>query len=210
MFSRYLVSSSTRSTYAAQAGFTLIELMVSIGIVVLVLGIVVTRQDAFNGAVLLRSQAYAMALSVREIQLSAVSAQSDATGAFYSVLGVHFDTDSGDNGRYVLFSDENGNDFFDDAATDSIVSVIRLDSRFEIAAVRQTNGSAVGGGNGISATFERPNFDARFKTSAGGGFGSYNSIQIDIRPIGTTGTSCPVEVRTVEMTSTGQVAVVEC
>lgn len=209
MFSRFLALYKSRPRQGA-AGFSLIELMVSIGIVVLVLTIVVTNQGSFNGAVLLRSQAYELALAIREIQTSAVSAQADAAGEFYSVLGVHLDTDPGENNRYVLFSDGNGNGFFDGAATDDIITASQLDARFEIAAVRRSDGSPLGSGNDISVTFERPNFDARFKTSSTGGFDSYQSIQIDIRPVGVNGTSCPADVRTVEITSTGQVIVVEC
>lgn len=208
MFSRYLASSKLPP--GVQAGFSLIELMVSIGIVVLVLTVVVTNQGAFNGAVLLRSQAYELALAVREMQTSAVSAQADTAGNFYSVLGVHLDTDSGENNRYTLFSDENDNGFFDDAATDAVIETTGLDARFEISAIRRSDGAGLGAGNDVSVTFERPNFDARFTTSASGGFDSYNSIQIDIRPVGATGTSCPADVRTVEITSTGQIAVVEC
>lgn len=208
MFSRYSVS--PKAHHELQGGFSLVELMVSIGIVVLVLTIVVTRQSSFNGAVLLRSQAYEMALAIREIQLSAVSSQSNEIGEFYSVLGVHVDTDDEQNNRYVLFSDSNGNDFFDGSATDQLLSSTQLDSRFEIAAVRRSDGFTLGSGNDISITFERPNFDARFKTDSTGGFDTLVSVQIDIRPVGVTGTSCPAEVRTIEITSTGQVAVVEC
>jgi prepilin-type N-terminal cleavage/methylation domain-containing protein len=54
-------------------GFTLIELMVTITIVVLVTGIVLVQYSSFNSSVLLTSQAYQLAFDLREAQSLAIS-----------------------------------------------------------------------------------------------------------------------------------------
>ncbi len=71
MFS--LFSNFKQAGHAATRGFGLIELLVSISLMVLVLAIVLVQQTAFNGSVLLRSQAFEIALQIREVQLNAVS-----------------------------------------------------------------------------------------------------------------------------------------
>ncbi|MCA9358723.1 prepilin-type N-terminal cleavage/methylation domain-containing protein [Candidatus Kaiserbacteria bacterium] len=181
-----------------QSGFGLVELMVSISIMVIVASIIMTKQSAFNGSVLLRSQAYEVAFDLREVQLSAVSAAGN-TGVFRSVLGVHFDTANA--GHYAIFKDADADGFYDSGEEYGIQGA--LDSRFEVRSLRAV-GAAITG-NDVSVVFVRPNFDARFFDSSGTEINA-SSIEIDIARIGFTGTG-PDVLRTVEVTSTGQIAV---
>lgn len=203
MFSRYLPLHSDQS---ATSGFSLIELLVSIGIIVLVLTIVITQQGAFNSSVLLRSQAYEIALAVREAQLGAVSAQDDGTNAFRSVVGAHFDFDAATNDRYYIFVDANSNSFYD--AGEERIGPMMLDPRFEIRDITPSSGS-IGAGNDMSVVFERPNFDARFFDAASNEL-TISNVRIDVGVAGGSGSVCGVDIRTIEITSTGQVAVIEC
>lgn len=209
MFSHFLASPSNPPP-ALAAGFSLVELMVSIGIIVLVLSIVITQQGSFNSAVLLRSQAYEIALAVRDAQLSAVSSFNDFSGTsdnFETVIGVHFGTSDLYKGRYVLFVDADDDSFYDPG--EELGPTGLLDPRFEIAAIR-ADGSAVATDE-ISVIFERPNFDARFKSSAGGAFLTDQVIEIDVRPVNPSSVpACPDDNRTIQITTTGQIAVVEC
>lgn len=185
------------------AGFGLIELMVSISIMAIIMAVVLARHDKFNGVILLRSQAYQVALQLREIQLSAVSAVSrgENSGSFLaeeyrSVLGVYFTTSN--RGSYKIFQDQNGNFRYDSGEEYGQQGAI--DPRFEIRALRAGSNPI----NTVSVVFERPDFDARF-------FGPLieypdATIQIDIAKVGETGTTSDV-VRTLEITSTGQIAV---
>lgn len=208
MFCHSLALATKQRTF--QQGFSLVELLVSIGILILVLSIVITRQSTFNSAVLLRSQAYEIALDVRDIQLSAVSSVNNAAGGgedFRSVLGVSFGTAATANDRYTLFVDTDGDGAYA-AGTDSIYgSVGLLDPRFEIDAIRYIAGATVNTPAQAAVTFLRPNFDARF--NAGSGLVTVGTLEIDIKASASTGTACP-EVRTIQITSTGQVTVLEC
>ncbi len=206
MSSRFLVSIKQMKN-TSRAGFGLIELMVSISIMAIVASIILARQDSFNSAVLLRGQAYQMALAIREVQLSAVSASSDGSGGFRTVYGLYFNTADTHDGKYQVFKDA-GNNYFYTTGSEAFGPTSNLDKRFEISAMR-----AVGGGNisgtELSIIFERPNFDARFFDAANSELSTASGVEIDIVRRGASGTGCG-ELRTVEVTRTGQIAVKDC
>jgi prepilin-type N-terminal cleavage/methylation domain-containing protein len=185
-------------------GFSLVELLISITIMVIVIAVISVQQGAFNGAVLLRSQAYEAALAVREVQLNAVSATGDS-GIFRSVLGVHFDTAATENGQYRIFRDSSSgsdaNGFYDSGEEYGKQGF--LDNRFEVREIRPIGDSMQSTG-GLSVVFVRPNFDARFFDSAGEVNAS--SVEIDISRRGSTDAG-PGDVRTLEVTATGQISV---
>jgi type II secretory pathway pseudopilin PulG len=186
--------------HSTKAGFGLVELLVSISILVMVMATILVQQQAFNGAVLLRSQAFEVALQAREVQLSAVSAVGASAGDFRSVLGLHFDVDT--PSQYLIFEDANDNNFWNSG--EEYGSQGRLDNRFEIGDIRTVNGATETPVNNLSVVFERPNFDARFYDSTG----EINvpAIEIDVVRVGASGTGLG-SVRTVEITSTGQISV---
>jgi prepilin-type N-terminal cleavage/methylation domain-containing protein len=184
-------------------GFGLIELMVSIGIITMVMGIVMTKHSSYNGAVLLRAQAYEIALQARETQLMAVSSAGQL-GNYRNVYGLYFNI--GTHGSYITFKDNNGNFYFD-AGVDSIIGRHNLDGRFEIAAIRTASGGSVSNVNNLAIIFERPNFDARLYIGSNTPvLASVSSVYIDIRVKGTSGSGVG-EMRTVEISKTGQIIV---
>jgi prepilin-type N-terminal cleavage/methylation domain-containing protein len=184
-----------------QTGFGLIELLVSISIVALVSSVVFVRQSSFNGAVLLRSQAYEIALQAREVQLYAVSAIGDG-GDFRERYGLYFTTVSPNNTIYNVFRDSNDNNRYEVAEQFGFQG--RLDRRFEIRAVRAEGGGTLSGSE-LVVLFERPNFDARFYDGTGAEVVA-DRVEVDIAIIGQSGTGAGV-VRTLEISSTGQIAV---
>lgn len=198
MFSHFSATHSNKVP-TKHAAFGLIELLVSISIMVIIVSVILVRQSSFNGAVLLRSQAYEVALQLRSIQLNAVSATSES-GAFRSILGVYFDPAIPDSYRIYTDTDTPPDFFYESSEEFGLQGLI--DPRFEIREIRNIGGSY--DGNGISIVFERPNFDARFYDS--GGQVDATSIEIDIARVGSTGTG-PGDIRTVEVTSAGQISV---
>lgn len=186
-------------------GFGLIELLVSISVMVLVTSVILARHDAFNGATLLRSQAYDMALALREMQLLAVSATNDSSG-FRSIYGVTFDTAT--PGAYVIFRDDNYNYFYD--AGEEFGQQGFLDERFLIDDIRLVgSGGDAGSRTDVTILFERPNFDALiYKSLNSPAAAGIYAVELDVRVRGTTGNSAG-EVRTIEVTRTGQVTVLD-
>lgn len=175
---------------SAQSGFGLIELMVSIGIVVLVMGIVFTRQDAFNSALLLRNEAFDVALNARDMQLSALGAEG-RDGVFRSLVGLHFDTDQANNQVYIPFIDTNADGVYD-AASEGTGEIFRIDPRFEINQLR-VDGADV---SVATAVFQRPNFDAVINPGDG------DILEIDLTLIADN-----MSTTTIVITSTGQISV---
>jgi type II secretory pathway pseudopilin PulG len=194
----------TPNRFPANAGFSMVELMVSIGIVVMVLSVVVTRQNAFNGAVLLRGQAYEIALAMREVQLGAISASSDGSGQFRSVQGMHFDV--ANNQQYYLFRDTDGNQFRNDTGSEDFGFSGIIDPRFEIRSIEYGLNNL----NELSVVFQRPNFDAIFVTNDSGAILNEQSVNVVIGLRGGGTGVCGEDTRTIQITSAGQIAVTEC
>ena len=190
---------------SAQGGFSMVEMLVSIGIVVIVLTIVLTRQDSFNEAVLLRAEAYDVALSVREMQLSAVSVVSDGSGDYSARTGIYF---SGNEiNQYVFFRDQNGNDQYD--VGEDFGAPGTIDPRFTISYIDTSDGGI--DGEGITVLFNRPDFDANFYDVNGTSYNHHNSIYVQLaeRDSYTFFGDCPDTVATVEITKAGQISVIE-
>jgi len=203
MFSNYLALYKKDFQSVArgpQSGFGLIELMVSISIMTIVSSIILVGQNSFNSAVLLRNQTYDVALSAREIQLSALTS-GDSAGDFRAVLGLHFDTNPLRNDRYIIFKDNNNNFYYDAGEEFGIQDI--LDNRFEVRAIRLGTFAPAE----ASVIFERPNFDAHFYIGPNNK-SSVEAIEIDIARRGTDPLANTDDVlRTLEITSTGQITV---
>jgi hypothetical protein len=93
------------------SGFSLIELIVVTGIIVVLSGIMLANHNKFGGAITLRNVAYDIALSIRQAQTYGISIRKFGAGAgsFSAGYGMHFEITS-PNG-YIMFADavsENG------------------------------------------------------------------------------------------------------
>jgi prepilin-type N-terminal cleavage/methylation domain-containing protein len=183
-----------------QLGFGLVELMVSISIMALVTSVILVKNNSYNGSTLLRSQAYEIALQLREVQLLSISA-TEAGSGFRNVYGVHFSTSTSDT--YFIFRDAVPNDYFFDAGSEKFGKPGTLNAQFVIDAIRLVGSASTP--EQLSITFERPNFDAKFYTGSGNA-ATESAVEIDVRTKGTTGTGNN-ELRTIEITRTGQITV---
>lgn len=214
MFSNFLASqykNSPTGEVVAKRGFGLIELMVSITIMTIVSGVILARQSSFNGAILLRSQAFEIALEAREVQLSAVSVQTSESdysayvdANFRSIMGLHFSKNSD---SYRVFKDSNLNGFFELDKGEEFGPLSKLDSRFEI---RKIEIGAVEIDE-ISIIYIRPNFDARFITSVTTEDEDVAEVKVYLYKKGIVGDGvCGKDYRTVVFTRTGQISVMDC
>jgi prepilin-type N-terminal cleavage/methylation domain-containing protein len=86
----------------AQKGFTLVEMLVVLGIIAIISAIAVTGQSTFNQNLLLTNTAYTVAFSAREAQSFGLSSRK--FGVIQNAgYGVHFDRSL--PGSYLLFAD---------------------------------------------------------------------------------------------------------
>lgn len=172
-------------------GFGLVELLVSMSIVTIVTSIVIARHNSFNGAVLLRNQAYEIAFVIRQAQQLAVSGQTDPLTAIEQRqrYGVYISPQNGSNQVIVLYKDNAPYTNGYNSAQDELVRTVRLDSRFRIASIN--------GPGAASVVFQRPLFDALVYPDS-----FIFPIAIEIRPV--AGGSA---VRTIVVTASGQITV---
>lgn len=157
------LSKTSRRIKLPSRGFGLVELMVSISIMVLVMTVILTRQRAFDNAVLMRNQAYEIAFVLREAQLLAVSGvvETSSNPGAYRRYGVQLN----DDGSFLTFRDANADGEYtvDSSGDEQIGAVGQLDRRFDFGDFTSDDGTH----STVFVTFERPNFDAIFHDENG-------------------------------------------
>lgn len=174
-------------------GFSLPELVVTIAIISIVTSVVLFRYGSFNSSTLLKSQAYELALDIRQTQVYGLSVRAEGVSPDWrEEYGIYIT--SGSN-QYTFFQD---NDAAVPAVYDSseALNTISLDPRFEISDIC-IDGTC--GQSEVHITFRRPNFNALIcdgSCSPGAGAGS---AEIIVSPVGGS------ETRSVSISSTGQI-----
>tara|TARA_B100000745_G_scaffold233775_1_gene157395 strand:+ start:1387 stop:1953 length:567 start_codon:yes stop_codon:yes gene_type:complete len=184
------VFSPLHNTTKKQSGFSLIELLITISIVIMVVGAVLVKNTGFNSTVLLKTQAQEVALDIRTAQQYGVSARADRTdtGAAY---GIYFSAATPE--LYQLYLDDDGDQVYDTG--EAVGAAFVLDDRFIIndICVAGTCGSSE-----VSIAFQRPDFDAAIYYAGG------RATLVEIVVVSRTDTTAQ---RTVAVYETGQIAV---
>lgn len=138
---------SFRNFVRSKKGFTLVELLITIGIFVFMTALILAKYNSFNSGTLLTNMAYDMALAVRSAQTFSMSVMTkDSSLSFQGTYGVHFNKASTE---FALFSDDNGYGY---GSGDTLVSTYKLRRGSRVT------GLLVGGTtcNQMSITFTRP------------------------------------------------------
>lgn len=184
-------------------GFSLIELVVSAGILVLITSVVLVSHSTFGGNILIGNLAYDVALSIRQSQVFGLSVREFGigTGQFDVGYGVHFDKD--DLSSYLLFADLDKGKTFD--VGDGVQEVFNLRQGYSIDEFCATNAASVelctkaGNMSTLDIVFIRPNPDAFIRVD-GNASTIYGRARIVMRsPQGTS--------RQVIVESTGQISI---
>jgi|TARA_Y100000310_G_scaffold345866_1_gene471951 prepilin-type N-terminal cleavage/methylation domain-containing protein len=182
-------------------GFSLVELLVSMGVLVMITTLVLISHAQFSGNILIGNLAYDIALSVRQAQVFGLSVREFGTGSseFDIGYGVHFDT--GNNASYVLFADRDKDNIYDGSSELAELFTIGRGNTISQFCATLAAGTEKCSGSDITAldiTFERPNPDAVIKSNIGAD--TYASAKITVRsPQGST--------RSITVRSTGQISV---
>lgn len=190
---------------ASLRGFSLIELLVVVGIFAMISSVILANHNRFNSSVLLGSLAYNIALSIREAQVYGLSVKQFSS-QFQVGYGVRFTTGAP---SYSLFADvsQNGNPpnkKYD--VTDSIVDTYSVGQGHVIqkfcgetsSQVQQcSDGSTAVTIDHLDIVFFRPEPDANISSSEPG----YYSRAIIIVA------SPNLNTRTITIASTGQITV---
>jgi len=164
-------SGSLAKRRPSEGGFSLVELLVSVSILVLITSASIARFSEFDSAVLLRNAAYKIAVVVREAQTFSLSV-SGAGGGFdvpYGVTFTPYDVDQNLGTEYTLFrytGSSNRPRYDVDAVS---VETIPIGQTFRISDICVDISSSGEDCNvdRLDVSFERPEFDTIFYAEPG-------------------------------------------
>lgn len=175
------------------AGFSMIELLVTIAILMVVSGTVFFNHSQFNNNVLIENLAYEISLAIRQAQSYGVQVK-EINSSFDKGYGVYF---SDDSEVFLIFADINKN-FLYDLGIDLVVDNLKMMDGNTISDLCVTlNGAETCGESSVSIGFLRPDPDAKIYTNING---PYDSVDIKI--------TSPKEVKKkISVNSVGQISV---
>ena len=201
------------------AGFTMIELLVSISIFAFMTAFLVSKYGTFNQSVLLTNLAYDTALTVRSAQTFGLNVQGTATSSpsvlgFNYAYGVHFDPAKPT--QFILFVDLCGTNKFETGASCSNNALLTLGATAEIQSTysfRQgftIKSICAGTGSGscvaisspyaLDVIFKRPNPDAIIQNTTNGATNPAQYAKVVM-------TATDGSIKAIVVQSTGQIAV---
>ncbi|MEI7513117.1 MAG: type II secretion system protein [bacterium] len=150
-------------------GFSLIELMVVIGIFAIISGVVIFDYGKFSSNLVVTNLAYEAALAVRQAQVYGISVKQTLTDSnFNASYGVWFD--KSDSQNFYLFADKNNNNKYDsDSEREESFGMNGSNniSRFCVTdseGVKCSNDSSI---DSISIIFKRPEPNAKIYAYSG-------------------------------------------
>lgn len=125
----------------SKRGFTLVELIVVIAIATVMMSVLVIQQSKWNDSLVVSSQAYEMALMIRQAQVYALGVRENPAASasgdkFSNGYGVYFD--KGNLDRYILFGDVNGNKAYDSGEEIEIKNFTRGVLIYDMCGVKGT------------------------------------------------------------------------
>lgn len=146
-------------------GFTLVELVVTVGIFAMITAVLLVRNGKFDDETLLQSTAYEIALSIRQAQNFGINVQGQG-GVFDRPYGIYFESGTT---SYVFFSDDpalGGEGYYNKGEE---IETYTLGRGFSISRMCVTDGACSSDiGGGASVVFRRPDPEAVIKLSAEG------------------------------------------
>ena len=152
-------------------GFTLVEIIISIGIIALMSSMFISNRTNFSRSVNLSNIAHDVSIVVQQAQTYGVSNRGSDVGSDTSSFsyGVHFDVTS-DRRSFDLFQDINNNQEFDGGG--ELIEEYNLPDQMRVFKLCVTDGDLANrrecpGGSGdtrdwLNIMFRRPNPDAFF------------------------------------------------
>lgn len=153
----------------AKGGFTLIEMIVVVGIFSFITAIVLANNSRFNNDILVTNIAYEIALTIRQAQVFGLSVREFAVGGaseFNVGYGVYFS--SGTVGSFVFYADRNRNNQYDSGEFVETFTLGHGNFIKRLCAVTGAGArrcSDTGDISWLSVVFLRPLPDATIKTS---------------------------------------------
>lgn len=195
-------------------GFTLVELMVSISIIVIILTVVISNQSTYTDKAALAGLADEISLTVSQAQVYSIGVKELSTGSqiFSSSYGLTFSLLSGNSGSnvdYIYFADINrdfiyGGDWLCAGGECLSKTNITRGNLIQSICVIPVSGSDVCDVGRVDISFVRPNTEAQIRF--------FDSNEVVYNPISMKGVKIMLispkgATRSVSIFSTGQISV---
>lgn len=187
---KYL-SSDSRARKSKMGGFTLIELMVTVGIFVFMTALVLAKYNNFYSGTIFKNLAYDIALTVRQAQTYGISVKvrdDPAAKNFDSAYGIRFSVASAADLKKFSLSAYNKNGAGYSRLTDDNLRTFNIKNGAKIQSIclgistltctdilNITNSQNV-----LDVIFQRPNPDAIFCTANGNVCNTYKYAKINL------------------------------
>ncbi len=201
IFSRKL--STINYKPSTNSGFSLIELIVVVGIMIVITSVVLVNHTRFSGAFTLENLAYEIALTVRQAQFFGLNVRGADIGAsttFETGYGVHFDTSSPTS--FIFFADTDKDHIYN-GASDVVVDVYNITQGNQIASLCLDSACSTSV-NQLTIAFSRPDPDAYITTGTptdcGGAYCAEGIVVI-------SSSKPTIADKKITVTSTGQISV---
>lgn len=189
--------------------FSLIELIVVIGIITLITSVVLFNHNTFSGGVALENLAYEVALAVRQAQFFGINVRVADVGGnptFDAGYGVYFDINNPTT--FILFSDLNNNRFYDGASENVDIYTITRGNEIKLLCVDAgCSNPSTQAFDELHITFIRPEPDAIIKTKDPYLCGTGTSIQCSLAKIYVGSPSDNVRDKIISVGVTGFISV---
>lgn len=187
-------------------GFSLIEIVVSLAIITLVTTLVMVRFGSFNSSIILKNQAFELALDTREAQVFSVSVRG-SQNEFREEYGIYVDVDQ--PSHYIFWLDDSSNNggvepvlpAFNASPNDETIRVRTLDPRFSIVEICINTDSNCDVEE-VHISFARPNFDAKIRAVTDSGTSAAQDVRITL-----AANNDLTFTRSVVVTQSGQITV---
>lgn len=197
---------------ALSRGFTLIEMLVVLAIIIIVTAIALSGQSSFNRTLALTNAAYDIGLTIRQAQSYGLSSRQFSGAGGNAGYGLYFD--NGTPTSYVLFADtypgvpvnatpdqKPGDGIY--TKSSELVETYKLNNGLSISqfCVSASGLGTVCKNSGLSAlsiTFTRPNTETHILGKSAG-WSAYTSACVSL-------SSADGDTRSLSVTQTGQVA----
>lgn len=191
-------------------GFTLVEMLISVGIFTIMSSIILANYPEFRSRSALDNLTAQVAIVFREAQVYGISVREESGENFNIGYGVHVDLSSSDT-QLIIFADKNNNKIYDPDGSkeggDYVVETFNLNGGETITQLCAPScvgdtGTRPLDEKSLTAVFVRPNPDAYFSVGVGGEWDkSLSSISLKIS--NRSGSYS----RYVEVYTTGQISV---
>lgn len=145
-----------------QEGFTLVELLVTLGIFAVITGAVLANYRGYNTNALFANASEDIVLALRQAQVYGVGVKGTGT-SFTTPYGVYFETTNPN--QIKIFADADSNGIY--SAGDNDIEIIKWPSTIGIATSNGLLCDSTSVVTNLSVTFTRPNPDATIYTATG-------------------------------------------